>query len=111
MAGDSLAGSNDNQRWETALKSYDEAIKKHSKTGKRRNGLVQLDKHVRQKIPELVESRRTEDAPNGYLTKEDICSIVEWKITVRTVLIVMRVYYAKSKLCRPFAAGQVSVSY
>lgn len=85
MTADRLADSNDTKRWVTAFESYDEAIKKHSKTGKRRNGLVQLDKHVRQKIPELVESRRTEDAPNGYLTKEDICKIVEWKITVRTV--------------------------
>lgn len=85
MPARSLADSADTKQWLTALNDYDEAIKKHSKTGKRRNGLVQLDKHVRQKLPELVESRRTEDAPNGYLTKEDICKIVEWKITVSRI--------------------------
>lgn len=82
MPVEGLAKSTDVKQWRAALASYDEAIKKHSKSGKRRSVLVQLDKHVRQKIPELVESRRTEDAPNGYLTKDDICKIVEWKITV-----------------------------
>lgn len=77
-----LLKSKDVKRWQAALGGYDEAIKKHAKTGKRRNGLATLDKHVREAIPAAVESRRSEDAPNGYLTKEDICKIVEWKITV-----------------------------
>jgi hypothetical protein len=77
-----LVNSKDVKRWQAALDGYDEAIKTHAKTGKRRNGLVTLDKHVREAIPAAVESRRSEDAPNGYLTKEDICKIVEWKITV-----------------------------
>jgi hypothetical protein len=82
MPAADLVASSDASRWQAALDGYDEAIKDHSKTGKRRSGLVQLDKHVRQTIPELVESRRSEASPNGYLTKADICKIVEWKITV-----------------------------
>lgn len=83
MEAAELVKSKDAKRWQGALESYNKAIVKHSKTGKRRNGLVTLDEYVRQTIPQEVESRRSEEAPNGYLTKEDICNIVEWKITVR----------------------------
>lgn len=82
MPADTLAKSTDREQWQAALTSYDEAIKRHSTTGKRRNGLVQLDKHVREMIPELVNTRRDDIAQYGYLNKEDICKIVEWKITV-----------------------------
>lgn len=82
MEAADLAKSKDAERWHAALAGYDKAIEGHSKTGKRRSGLVKLDRDVRQTIPQNVESRRSEDAPNGYLTKEDICKIVEWKITV-----------------------------
>lgn len=88
MAGADLVKSEDAKLWQAALASYDKAIEAHSKTGKRRNELVKLDKHVRQTIPEAVESRRNEEAPNGYLTKEDICKIVEWKITVNLLVFV-----------------------
>lgn len=77
-----LVKSKDAKRWQAALESYEESIRVHSKTGKRRSSLGKLDKHVRETIPQAVEARRSEDAPNGYLTKEDICKIVEWKITV-----------------------------
>jgi hypothetical protein len=77
-----LVKSKDEHLWHQALDSYDEAIKSHSQTGKRRNDLVKLDEYVRKGIPAQVETRRSEEAPNGYLTKEDFCKIVEWKITV-----------------------------
>ena len=71
--------------WSTALSAYDQAILAHSKTSKRRSGLKDLDDFVRNELPTKVADRQDEDeeaAKGGYMTKEELCKIVEWKITV-----------------------------
>lgn len=81
-----LASSSDLERWKKAYDSYSERIRIHSKSSKRRANLVELDAFARLEIPERVKGRysdENEDTIRGYLTKEEICKIVEWKITVR----------------------------
>ena len=84
-----LAASSSLADWTAAYASYDERILTHSKTGKRRAKLVALDEFVRNDIPTRLEARLANDStggaskrPDGYLTKEEVCKIVEWKITV-----------------------------
>lgn len=83
-----LAASSSLADWTAAYASYDERILAHSKTGKRRAKLVALDEFVRDDIPTRLEARLATDSsgankrPDGYLTKEEVCKIVEWKITV-----------------------------
>lgn len=78
----SLVESRDESKWRRALESYEDKIAVHSASGKRRSKLVDLDQAVRVAIPEAVNARRNDANPVGYLTKADICQIVEWKITV-----------------------------
>ena len=77
-----LAKSDDLKAWQRALDSYEAAIKSKAAEGGR---LVTLDKYVRETIPELVRQRFDEkDAHSrGHLKKEELCKIVQWKITVR----------------------------
>ena len=87
-----LAASSSCPDWTAAYASYNERILAHSKTGKRRAKLVELDGFVRNDIPTRLEARLANDdsgasnRPDGYLTKEEVCKIVEWKITVRAIV-------------------------
>ena len=87
-----LAASSSCTDWNAAYALYDERILAHSKTGKRRAKLVALDGFVRNDIPTRLEARLANDdsgsskRPDGYLTKEEVCKIVEWKITVRSIV-------------------------
>ena len=80
-----LAKSDDSKAWQRALDSYEAAIKSKAAEGGRLKELVSLDKYVRETIPELVQQRVDEkDAHSrGHLKKEELCKIVQWKITVR----------------------------
>jgi len=66
--------------WKAALDAYDERITTHSKTSKRRTHLVGLDHLVREKYAAVIKTRH-DDEGGAYFTKEEICKIVEWKIT------------------------------
>ena len=69
--------------WQSALASYDKAITAHPKTSKRRSALKDLDDFARLELPKKVADRVNDtDAKGGYMIKEEICKIVEWKITV-----------------------------
>lgn len=82
-----LTPSSTLKEWSTCLSSYDQAILAHSKTSKRRAGLKDLDDFVRNDLPTKVADRQDEDcdgepAKGGLMIKEELCKIVEWKITV-----------------------------
>jgi len=77
-----LATSDSLEDWKSAYAAYDSAIQAHAETAKRRAKLPDLDHFVWKELPELVQSRFTEDTVYGYLLKDELCRIVEWKITV-----------------------------
>lgn len=72
--------------WQTALSSYDDAITAHAKTSKRRSGLKELDEFVRVQLPRTAASRVQDDddaaGNRGWMIKDEVCKIVQWKITV-----------------------------
>lgn len=79
---DNLVDSKDPARWQAALDSYPERVKQHAQTGKRRKSLVSLDEFVRTHLPVVIKARYSDASDDkGYLKKEDVCKIVEWKIT------------------------------
>jgi len=81
-----LAKSDSLEDWKTAYAAYDSAIQEHAKTAKRRAKLPALDHFVTKELPALVQSRFSEEALYGYLLKDELCRIVEWKITVLMLL-------------------------
>jgi len=80
-----LADSDSLEEWTAAYAGYASAIQDHAKTAKRRAKLPGLDQFVRKELPDLVQSRFAEDTLYGYLLKDELCRIVEWKITVLAI--------------------------
>ena len=78
-----LGSSSTVSEWEASLSEYSECLQSLSKTSKRRGKLPNLDHTVRVKLPESIRTRYSDEASYGYLTREELCDIVNWKITVR----------------------------
>lgn len=82
-----LAESGDPHTWQEAFDGYISAIQKHASSAKRRGKLIELDRFVREQLPDVIKRRWSEDegtaeTPYGHLSKDELCKVVEWKITV-----------------------------
>lgn len=89
-----LAASSSAKEWRRALDSYSAKIVMHATSAKRRAGLEALDRYVREDLPRTV-GLKAQDEGGAYLTKEDLCKVVEWKITVRPHLSSIRCEWRK----------------
>lgn len=79
-----LTSSSSLADWRSSLAQYDTSVAEHAKTSKRRGKLVELDEYVRVKLADSIASRE-EEAGGGWMSKEELCKVVEWKIIVSTL--------------------------